>query len=420
MILRALFALRSVPFTESFTNMGNKASSDYSQEAQQSEPQTNVEAAGTQEFDIGTIDGISCESTSLSMDVAKSSLPFRGIIQDLKNRIPYYVSDWTDGFAAGPKIIAPATYIFFASVIPALTFGQQLYEETDGTLSVVHVLMSTAISGLTQALIGGQPLLIVGVAEPIILIYGFIYTYAKNNDIDFMPWATVILIYTALFQFIIAAANWCDFINRFTRFSGEIFGILIACLFLQQAVKGLVEEFDVHSDHRHRSSRNLLATSYSPNADAICSDSNLWAWRQVNGIFSTTLALLLLLTSILCRTARSWRFLTGGSRRFLSEYGPPLMVLLWTLISYTPDSFPKSVPRRVSTKDLDDSQDGWSVLTNISKLDGGDWGTAVVPAVVITALFYFDHNVSAQLASVDEFRLKKPSSYHWDFFLQVY
>ena len=42
-----------------------------------------------------------------------------------------------------------------------------------GQLSVVHVLISTAVSGVVQALLGGQPLLIIGVAEPIVLIYGF-------------------------------------------------------------------------------------------------------------------------------------------------------------------------------------------------------------------------------------------------------
>ncbi len=34
------------------------------------------------------------------------------------------------------RLLAPATYIFFASVIPALAFGQQIYTETGehGTL----------------------------------------------------------------------------------------------------------------------------------------------------------------------------------------------------------------------------------------------------------------------------------------------
>ena len=330
---------------------------------------------------------------------------FRGLINDFRGRLPYYVSDWEDGFALGHRIFAPATYIFFASVVPALTFGQQLYELTDGKLNVVHVLMSTAISGTFQALIGGQPLVIYGVAQPVILIYGFMHTYAKDNDIAFMPWVTLTLVYTALMHFFIAAVNWCDFVSRFTRCSGEIFGLLIAGLFLQQAVKGSVDEFAIH--------HHELATSY----DVTCSSSSIWSWRQVNGIFSICISIGLLLSSILLRRARSWRFFTSGTRNFLTDYGPPLMVVLWTLFSHATSDFPKDIPRRVSTQNLVDSQGGWSVLGELGDLSGSDWGTAVVPAFIITNLFYFDHNISTQLASVEEFKLKKPSAYHYDFFL---
>ena len=51
-----------------------------------------------------------------------------------------YVSDWTDGFKAHVHILAPSTYIFFASVIPALTFGEQLADETGG--QVVSLIWS--------------------------------------------------------------------------------------------------------------------------------------------------------------------------------------------------------------------------------------------------------------------------------------
>ena len=78
-----------------------------------------------------------------------------------------YISDWTDGFKAHVHILAPATYIFFASAIPALTFGEQLADITDGQVNGVHVLISTAMCGVIQSVFGGQPLLIVGVAEPI-------------------------------------------------------------------------------------------------------------------------------------------------------------------------------------------------------------------------------------------------------------
>ena len=51
----------------------------------------------------------------------------------------------------------------------------------EGHLSGVQVLIATAITGVAQALVGGQPLLIVGVAEPIVLIYSFMYQFAKGG-----------------------------------------------------------------------------------------------------------------------------------------------------------------------------------------------------------------------------------------------
>ena len=37
--------------------------------------------------------------------------------------------------------------------------------------------------------------------------------------------------------------------------------------------------------------------------------------------------------------------------------------------------------------------------------------------ILLTILFYFDHNVSSLIAQGTEFPLKKPSGFHWDIFL---
>jgi hypothetical protein len=42
---------------------------------------------------------------------------------------------------------------------------------------------------------------------------------------------------------------------------------------------------------------------------------------------------------------------------------------------------------------------------------------AFVPATMIAVLYYFDHNVSAQLAQQKEFNLRKPSAFHYDLLL---
>lgn len=42
---------------------------------------------------------------------------------------------------------------------------------------------------------------------------------------------------------------------------------------------------------------------------------------------------------------------------------------------------------------------------------------AIVPALMIVILYYFDHCVSAQLAQQPEFNLRKPAAYHYDLLL---
>lgn len=42
---------------------------------------------------------------------------------------------------------------------------------------------------------------------------------------------------------------------------------------------------------------------------------------------------------------------------------------------------------------------------------------AIVPALMIVILYYFDHSVSAQLAQQSEFNLRKPFAYDYDLLL---
>lgn len=95
-------------------------------------------------------------------------------------------------------------YIFFASLIPGLAFGEQIDHDTHGAFNGSHVLVATAIGGVAQALVGGQPLLILGVAEPTVLMYGFMYKYADGAGFAdvFVPWCAWVCIWAALFLLI--------------------------------------------------------------------------------------------------------------------------------------------------------------------------------------------------------------------------
>ncbi|KAI3802674.1 hypothetical protein L1987_30815 [Smallanthus sonchifolius] len=57
--------------------------------------------------------------------------PFRGIAGDIRGRASCYKQDWIAGIRPGIRILAPTTYIFFASALPVIAFGEQLSRDTE-------------------------------------------------------------------------------------------------------------------------------------------------------------------------------------------------------------------------------------------------------------------------------------------------
>ncbi|KAF8037021.1 hypothetical protein BT93_B0061 [Corymbia citriodora subsp. variegata] len=333
-------------------------------------------------------------------------VPFRGIKNDLRARLLCYKQDWTGGVKAGIRILAPTTYIFFASAIPVISFGEQLERNTDGSLTAVQTLSSTALCGIIHSLVGGQPLLILGVAEPTVLMYTFMFDFVKDRkDLGqelFLAWTGWVCVWTALLLFLLAILGACSIINRFTRLAGELFGLLIAMLFMQQAIRGVIEEFGIPERE-------------NPNQAAL-----LPSWRFGNGMFALVLSFGLLLTALRSRKARSWRYGTGWLRGFIADYGVPLMVLVWTAVSYIPvKDVPRGIPRRLFSPNpwSPGAYSNWTVVKEMLNVPPLYIVGAFIPATMIAVLYYFDHSVASQLAQQKEFNLKKPSSYHYDLLL---
>ncbi|KAM1431377.1 hypothetical protein ACFX2I_047338 [Malus domestica] len=333
-------------------------------------------------------------------------VPLRGIKNDLRGRLKCYKEDWTGGFKAGFRILAPTTYIFFASAIPVISFGEQLDRSTDGVLTAVQTLVSTAVCGIIHSIVGGQPLLILGVAEPTVIMYTFMFNFAKERkDLGpklFLAWSAWVCVWTAGLLFLLAILGACSIINRFTRVAGELFGLLIAMLFMQQAIKGLVDEFRLPE----REDTSLL--QFIP------------SWRFANGMFALVLSFGLLLTALKSRKARSWRYGTGWLRSFVADYGVPLMVLVWTGVSYIPtSSVPHGIPRRLFSPNpwSPGAYENWTVIKDMLNVPVLYIIGAFIPATMIAVLYYFDHSVASQLSQQKEFNLRKPSSYHYDLLL---
>ncbi|PKA46775.1 Putative boron transporter 5 [Apostasia shenzhenica] len=328
--------------------------------------------------------------------------PFKGIIKDVEGRSACYKQDWIGGLHSGLRILAPTAYIFFASALPVIAFGEQL----NGKLSTVETLASTAICGIIHSVIGGQPMLIVGVAEPTVIMYSYLYNFAKGRDNLgtrlYLAWTGWVCIWTSFMLFLFAIFNASAIISRFTRIAGELFGMLITVLFIQEAINGLASEFSV------------------PKGE----DSSLplygFHWLYTNGLLGIIFAIGLLYTALKSRGARAWRYGTGWLRSFIADYGVPLMVVVWTAMSYmVPTKVPSGVPRRlVSPLPWEStSLEHWSVSKDLFSVPPAYIFGALVPAIMVAGLYFFDHSVASQMAQQKEFNLKNPSAYHYDIFI---
>ncbi|KAL2543936.1 putative boron transporter 6 [Forsythia ovata] len=330
--------------------------------------------------------------------------PFKGVINDVKGRLVCYKKDWFDTCGSGARILAPTAYIFFASALPVISFGEQLSRETDGSLSTVETLSSTAICGIIHAIFGGQPMLILGVAEPTIIMYTYLYNFAKagiGTEL-YLAWAGWVCVWTALLLFLLAIFNACTIITRFTRVAGELFGMLITVLFIQEAIKGVVSEFHI------------------PKGENAAEEKYQFQWLYANGLLAVIFSFGVVITSLKSRRARSWRYGTGFFRSFIADYGVPLMVVLWTVLSYSvPGKVTSGVPRRLFCPLPWESGSlaHWTVVKDMGKVPAGYIFAAFIPAVMIAGLYFFDHSVASQMAQQKEFNLKNPSAYHYDILL---
>lgn len=72
--------------------------------------------------------------------------PCSGIFKDIKGRLPYYLSDWTD--ALNYRVVPATIFMYFANLLPAISFAQDMFDKTDNAFGVNEVLLLQRLAGL--------------------------------------------------------------------------------------------------------------------------------------------------------------------------------------------------------------------------------------------------------------------------------
>ncbi|KAL7948960.1 HCO3 transporter family domain-containing protein [Trichoderma barbatum] len=305
--------------------------------------------------------------------------PFRGMVNDVRRRAPYYVSDWLD---AWDYRVVPATiFMYFANILPALAFSLDMFQNTGSNYGVNEVLLASVLGSVVFSIFSAQPLVIVGVTGPITVFNSTVYDIMKPTGVNYLGFMTWIGIWSLILHWILAITNSCNWLRWVTRFPCDIFGFYVAFIYLQKGIQVLERLGDGSAFY-----------------------------------LSIVAALLLFMVAYICGELGGSSLFRHPVRVFLKDYGTPLTLVFFT--GFVHIGRMREVHLAVlptSTAFEPTSDRGWVV--NFWDLSVGEIFTALPFAILLTILFWFDHNVSSLIAQGSEFPLRKPAGFHWDFFL---
>ncbi|KAG8770187.1 hypothetical protein FRC16_006429, partial [Serendipita sp. 398] len=310
--------------------------------------------------------------------------PFRGIFRDITARLPYYISDWTDAY--NYRVIPATAMIFFANVLPAIAFSLDLIETT-GQYGVTEVLIASSLAAGLFSLFAAQPLCIVGVTGPITVFNKTIYDtlQKQSNPPEYLHFVGWVYFWAALMHWSFAIWNGANFLRYLTRFACDTFGFFVAWVYLQYGVQ--------------MTTRQLQNSS----ADAAYA--------------SIILSLLVVIVAQLFNVAANSRLFHRHARRFLSDYGLPISVVVVSGCAYW-GRFNVSHPATLPIGHSFEPVGGRSWLVPFWEMHEVKWIFIALPfGFALFVLFAFDRQVSALIAQGSEFPLRKPPGFHYDFFL---
>ncbi|PGH26751.1 hypothetical protein AJ80_01515 [Polytolypa hystricis UAMH7299] len=310
--------------------------------------------------------------------------PGWGMYHDIKRRLPYYKSDITDAFTY--RTIASTVRMYFVNLLPAIAYTLDMHRRTGEFFGVNESLFASALAAMVFSVMGAQPLTIVGITGLISLfnytIYDIIIRYDASIYPQFICWTAI---WAAIFHWLVAVWNLCDYMRYVTDFSSESFGMYVGIIYIIKGVEELVYEF---------SSRDITS-----------------------GYLTCLIAILYFATIYGLEALGSSTMWKAGFRGILADYAYVIGTIFWVGFAHIPGRIKDTNISKVPiTKAFHPTQArGW--LINFWELDV-KWIFVAIPfGFLVMLLFYYDHNVSSLTAQARQFPLKKPGGFHWDFFL---
>jgi hypothetical protein len=328
------------------------------------------------------------------------------------------------------KTIAVILLMFLTVLSPTLTFGAMYGNATNNSIGAIEAMLATSWVGITYSLIGGMPMCIIGSTGPVLAFTTALYNISETFGVNFLPfyaWSSVwIFFYCVIASFF----DLTRFVRFATRFTDEIFELLIVSIFVMNALgdpfsqKGLMRYLD--QNHHFHEQVSQADPEYSYMETALLS--------IILGIGTTWLIFFI-------RRVRFSSFCCGqGVRNILHDFAVTFSVATFTIIKQVafpdvpverlnvPESFeptyqcctescvsqwPDDCPKQSEPYGArpwmvdfrDNSGNGWMPVA------------AAGPALLGFLLVYLDNGITWHLVNNKSHNLKHGEAYNYDLLL---
>ncbi|XP_072318285.1 anion exchange protein 2-like [Eucyclogobius newberryi] len=272
-------------------------------------------------------------------ELRRSGALFGGLLKDLRRRYPQYGSDITD--ALHPQCVAAIVFIYFAALSPAVTFGGLLGEKTDGLMGVSELIVATSVQGLVFAVLGAQPLLIVGFSGPLLVFEEAFFNFCQALGVEYLTARLWVGLWLLLIVVVTVALEGSVLVRHVSRFTQEIFSVLISLIFIYETFVKLFKiflQFPLTGCLRDNGSEaldwlNTTEPSGWLNSSSVAVHSG--RVRPNTALLSLLLMLGTYLSAFYLRKLKNSALFPGQVRRTIGDFGVPISIFIMVLLDYT-------------------------------------------------------------------------------------
>uniref|UniRef100_A0A7N4P0C4 Anion exchange protein n=1 Tax=Sarcophilus harrisii TaxID=9305 RepID=A0A7N4P0C4_SARHA len=387
--------------------------------------------------------GYEHEPQPTSKELQRTGRLFGGLVQDIRRKAPWYLSDFLDALDA--QSFSAILYIYLATIANAITFGGLLGDATDNTQGVLESFLGTAVAGSIFCLFAGQPLTILSSTGPVLVFERILFAFSRDHGLDYLPFRLWVGIWVAVFCLVLVATEASVLVRYFTRFTEEGFCALISLIFIYDAIGKMLSLAEVYPIYRPGLSGDTGSTPYGCLCYFRDTKGGSSHWSLDLGLANVSLlsppecalqggqsrglgchfvpdiaffSLILFFATFLCATIlkhfKSSHFFPSRVRKVISDFSMVLAILLGCGLDASlglstpklivPSEFKPTHPDRKWLVPLFGTNPWWLCLAT------------ALPALLMSILVFMDQQITAVILNRKEYQLQKGAGFHLDLF----